>query len=91
MSMSNKIRKIKTFMGKFYVKAIGSGREITIEGKLGSEKNPLKREGKIGIHQSICNDCDKIYIGQTKRLITTNLKNTCHAHYLRTFSNNGQR
>lgn len=50
ISMSNNFHKIKTFMRKSNVKVIGSGREITIKGKLDSEKNPLKKEAKSGIY-----------------------------------------
>ena len=37
-------------------------------------KNKIPVENKLGVYQIDCNDCDKTYIGQTKRNLKTRIK-----------------
>ena len=62
---------IRNWIKKFQLEAVGSSRSSTLRNLLGSVKDPLAAEEKSKICRTTCNDCNKVYIGQTKRLITT--------------------
>lgn len=49
---------------------------------LGNTKDKIDNLNKSGIYKISCNDCDKIYIGQTKRSINTRFKeHVSHTKY----------
>lgn len=69
--LSKYFYRIKSFLGKYNIKVVGSSRDATLKRRLASQKDPLTEEEKSGIYKINCNDWEMFYIGQTKRLITT--------------------
>lgn len=53
----------------------------TLKNLLGNPKDKIDHLQKSGIYQISCNDCDKVYIGQTRRQITTRFKE--HINYIK--------
>ena len=45
-----------------------------LSNSLGSAKDKLKPEEQAGIYKISCNDCEKTYVGQTKRSLLTRFK-----------------
>ena len=60
--------------------------KFSIKNNLNSKiKDIIPPEEKLGIYQINCNDCDKIYIGKTKRNIQIRAKE--HITNIKFFSN----
>ena len=66
-------RPLRQKLVKFGIDLVFSSRNNQLESILGSTKDPIPTLGKPGIYKVSCVHCDKIYIGQTKRLLKTRL------------------
>lgn len=66
--------KIKKMLKKHEIEVVMYSRQHQLKIMLGSPKDRKKKEEASGIYKITCAQCQKTYIGQTKRLITTRLK-----------------
>ncbi|XP_037911886.1 uncharacterized protein LOC119652024 [Hermetia illucens] len=67
-SLSNKIRNT---LSKHNIETVSPSANRQLRTKLGSAKDKLNKEEMSGIYKVNCPECGKVYIGQTKRLVTT--------------------
>lgn len=64
-------KKIGTTMSDFGIETIPTSRNLQLKNILGSTKDKKDVNEISGIYKICCPQCNKRYIGQTKRLITT--------------------
>lgn len=65
--------KIQTIYNKYNINLVFKNNS-KLRNILGNAKDKNNLTNKSGIYQISCNDCDKIYIGQSKRAILTRFK-----------------
>lgn len=69
----NLTRPLRPKLEKYGIDLVFSSRSNQLQSVLGSTKDPVKTTEKPGIYKVSCSHCDKVYIGQTKRTLTTRL------------------
>lgn len=66
--------KLRNILGKVGIEMVPTSRRSQLKNMLGTTKDRKELEEKSGIYQVACSHCEKKYIGQTKRLVTTRFK-----------------
>jgi hypothetical protein len=67
-------RKLRPKLMKFGLDLVFSSRNNQLKSLLGSTKDPVKCLNKAGVYKISCKQCNKVYIGQTKRTLETRFK-----------------
>ena len=55
-------------------RVIGTSRMQQLKSILSSNKDKKRTHEKIGVYRVTCSHCEVTYIGQTKKLVTTRMK-----------------
>lgn len=66
--------KIRKQLRKYKIHVSESSRKYQLKSRLNSIKDKRKKHELSGIYKINCNNCEKYYIGQTKRSVTTRFK-----------------
>ena len=69
----NLTRPLRSKLDKFGIDLVFTSRNNQLQTMLGTTKDTIETLEKPGIYKVTCEDCDMIYIGQTKRRLKTRL------------------
>ncbi|XP_053691137.1 uncharacterized protein LOC128739666 [Sabethes cyaneus] len=70
----NITRPLRQKMRKFGIDLVYTSRNNQLKNKLGSTKDPIEEQRKSGVYEISCPQCEKVYIGQTRRNLETRTK-----------------